>query len=89
MYRLLRSRILTFPFLLRAAGETMETLAESALLYLAIGTILFGLMPRQGTLSDLNWRSQAEAFRDSVPEVLGWPLALWRFCRNTRFPDGH
>lgn len=65
----------------------METLVQFALIYLAIGAVLFGLMPGQGRPSDFHWRDQAQAFRDSVPEVLGWPLALWRVCQNARFPD--
>jgi hypothetical protein len=65
----------------------METLVEFALIYLAIGVALFGLMPGRGRPSDFHWRDQAFAFRDSVPEVLSWPRALWRFCRNTGFPD--
>jgi hypothetical protein len=37
--------------------------------------------------SDFHWRNQAGVFRDSLPEVLGWPLALWRLCCQGRFFD--
>ena len=29
---------------------------------------------------DFNWRRQAGVFRASLPEVLAWPVALWRVC---------
>jgi hypothetical protein len=63
----------------------METLVELVLIYLAIGAILFALIPGQALPTDFHWRSQVDAFRDSLPEVLAWPLILWRFCRNSRF----
>lgn len=65
----------------------MEVLAQLVLIYLAIGAVLFALIPGQALPTDFHWRSQADAFRDSLPEVLGWPLVLWRFCRNGRFLD--
>jgi hypothetical protein len=60
----------------------METLVELALIYLAIGAVLFALIPGQALPSDFHWRNQAVAFRDSLPEVLVWPLALWHVFRN-------
>ncbi len=49
------------------------------LMYLAIGAGLFA-QPRPGTAlpSDFTWRRQGEIFWETLPAVLGWPLALWR-----------
>jgi hypothetical protein len=65
----------------------MENLAEFALIYLAIGAVLFALIPGQASPVDFHWRNQANAFRDSLPQVLAWPLGLWRLCRDAHFPD--
>jgi len=65
----------------------LETLVELALIYLAVGAVLFALIPGQAMPYDFHWRNQADVFRDSVPEVLAWPLALWRLCRQGRFFD--
>ena len=60
----------------------MESLVEFLLIYIAIGAVLFALIPGQALPADFHWRGQAAAFRDSLPEVLGWPLALWRIVRD-------
>ena len=60
----------------------MESLLELTLVYLAIGAVLFALVPGQALPADFHWRNQAIAFRDSLPEVLTWPVALWRVYRN-------
>jgi hypothetical protein len=65
----------------------LETLVELALVYLAVGAVLFALIPGQAMPDDFHWRNQVGVFRDSVPEVLTWPLVLWRFCRQRRFFD--
>jgi len=65
----------------------LETLVELVLVYLAVGAVLFALIPGRAMPCDFHWRNQADAFRDSVPEVLAWPLALWRMCRQGRFFD--
>lgn len=65
----------------------METLVELALIYLAIGALLFALIPGQALPVDFHWRNQAGAFRDSLPEVLTWPLVLWRLCQKAGFLD--
>jgi hypothetical protein len=65
----------------------METVVELGLIYVAIGAILFALLPGQAAPIDFHWRNQATAFLDSVPDVMAWPLALWRFCRDCGFPD--
>jgi hypothetical protein len=66
---------------------SLETFVELVLIYLAVGAVLFALIPGQAMPSDFHWRNQAGVFRDSLPEVLGWPLALWRLCRQGRFFD--
>ena len=63
----------------------METVVELALVYIAVGAVLFALIPGQGQPVDFHWRKQADAFRDSLPEVLAWPLILWRLYRNGPF----
>jgi hypothetical protein len=65
----------------------LETVVELALVYLAVGAVLFALIPGQAMPCDFHWRNQANAFRASLPEVLGWPLALWRLCRHGRLLD--
>jgi hypothetical protein len=70
-----------------AAGAYMEILVEFGLMYLAIGVVLFALIPGQALPVDFHWRNQAIAFCDSLPEVLAWPLALWRVCWYGRFLD--
>jgi hypothetical protein len=65
----------------------LETFVELALIYLAAGAVLFALIPGEAMPDDFHWRNQAAVFRDSVPEVLTWPLGLWRLCRQWRFFD--
>jgi hypothetical protein len=65
----------------------LETFVDLALIYLAAGAVLFALIPGRATLDDFHWRNQAAVFRDSVPEVLTWPLMLWRLCRPGCFFD--
>jgi hypothetical protein len=65
----------------------LETFVELALIYLAVGAVLFALLPGQAMPDDFHWRNQADFFRNSVPEVLTWPLVLWRLCRQGRFFD--
>jgi hypothetical protein len=59
----------------------LETLVEIVLVYLAVGAVLFSLIPGQAMVCDFHWRNQAGTFRDSLPKVLAWPLALWRLCQ--------
>ena len=63
----------------------METFIELVLVYFAIGAVLFALIPGQALPTDFHWRTQADWFRDSLPDVAAWPLALWRFCRDGNF----
>ena len=65
----------------------LEAFLEFALVYLAIGAVLFALIPGQAMPSDFHWRNQAYVFRDSLPEVLAWPFTLWRLCRQGGFLD--
>lgn len=65
----------------------METFAELTLIYLAVGALLFALIPGEAMPWDFHWRNQADVFRHSLPEVLAWPLVLWRLCRHGRFLD--
>jgi hypothetical protein len=54
------------------------------LLNLAIGAVLFAHPRSPAVPDDFDWRMQAGVFRDSLPEVLGWPLVLWSGCRPRR-----
>jgi hypothetical protein len=63
----------------------MESLVEFFLIYLAIGAVLFALVPGQALPIDFHWRNQVNAFRDSFPEVLAWPFLLWRLFRDWDF----
>jgi hypothetical protein len=61
----------------------MEHAAILALMYLAIGAGLFA-QPEPGTAvpHDFTPLGQAAIFRRSLPQVLGWPLALLRRLRT-------
>jgi hypothetical protein len=50
------------------------------LFYLAVGAALFAHARYPGIPQDFDWRSQIAVFRATLPEVLAWPLALWRLC---------
>jgi hypothetical protein len=60
----------------------MEILATAALCYLAIGAAFFAHPASPAAPDDFHWRRQIGVFRASLPEVLGWPLTLWRFARG-------
>jgi hypothetical protein len=57
----------------------MEILITLVLLYVAIGAACFAHPASPATPDDFHWRHQIEIFRITIPEVLAWPLALWRF----------
>jgi hypothetical protein len=59
----------------------MEILITSALVYFAIGSAFFAHPPSPALPDDFHWRSQIEVFRATLPEVLFWPVALWRCGR--------
>jgi len=57
----------------------MATLVIVSLMYLAVGAAFFA-QPQPGTATpaDFTLRRQGEIFRDTLPAVLLWPIALWR-----------
>ncbi|HJU19477.1 MAG TPA: hypothetical protein VJ770_23730 [Stellaceae bacterium] len=59
----------------------MAVLFTAFLIYLAIGAVLFAHPRGPVALPDFDWKRQIGVFRDSLPEVLGWPLALWQWLR--------
>jgi hypothetical protein len=61
-----------------AAEPPMATLLSFFLIYLAIGAVLFAHPRSPVGPPDFHWRNQIAVFRDSLPDVLGWPLALWK-----------
>ena len=56
----------------------MEILITSIFAYLAIGAVCFAHPPSPAMPDDFHWRRQIEVFRATLPDVLAWPLALWR-----------
>lgn len=61
----------------------MMHLAILAMMYLAIGAVLFA-QPNPGSVepADFTWRRQGAIFRETLPAVLAWPLNLWRLLRS-------
>jgi len=57
----------------------MATLVIVSLMYLAVGAAFFA-QPQPGTATpaDFTLRRQGDIFRDTLPAVLLWPIALWR-----------
>ena len=51
------------------------------LCYLAIGAAFFAHPASPAVPDDFHWKSQIGVFRGTLPDVLAWPLALWRFGR--------
>jgi hypothetical protein len=62
----------------------METLFIFALGYLALGAALFAHPPAPARPDDFHWKNQIGVFRASLPEVLVWPVALYRFALARR-----
>jgi hypothetical protein len=60
----------------------MEILALSAIVYVAIGSAFFAHPASPATPNDFHWRTQIDVFRTTLPDVLTWPLTLWRFGRT-------
>jgi hypothetical protein len=65
----------------------MEIFVTLALCYLAVGAALFAHPASPAMPGDFDWRRQIGVFRATFPEVLAWPLALWRFGRTLNDPD--
>jgi hypothetical protein len=57
----------------------MEILVMLVLLYVAIGTVLFAHPASPARPEDFHWQRQIEVFRATLPDVIAWPVALWRF----------
>ena len=57
----------------------MQYLITMVLVYLAIGAAFFAHPASPALPDDFNWRNQIGVFRTTLPEVLAWPLTLWRF----------
>jgi hypothetical protein len=60
----------------------MHTLFTLLLIYLAVGAVLCAHPPGPIVPPDFDWRRQITVFRDSLPEVLRWPLVLWKWLRQ-------
>jgi hypothetical protein len=58
----------------------MEYLVTVMLGYLAIGAACFAHPANPAVPDDFHWRSQIGVFRATLPQVLAWPLSLWRFA---------
>ena len=65
----------------------MENLVTLVLVYVAVGAALFAHPASPAMPDDFHWRSQLGVFRASLPDVLGWPLALWRLGRTDKGRD--
>ncbi len=55
----------------------MVTLVIVAMIYVAIGAVLFAHPRSPAGLHDFDWHAQIRVFHDSLPAVLAWPLVLW------------
>ena len=62
----------------------METLFIFAIGYLALGAALFSHPRAPVHPDDFHWKNQIGVFRASLPEVLVWPVALYRFALAQR-----
>jgi hypothetical protein len=60
----------------------MDILFTLILFYLAIGAAFFAHPASPATPDDFHWRTQAGVFRATLPEVLAWPVTLWRFGQS-------
>jgi hypothetical protein len=60
----------------------MEILVTGILAYVAIGSAFFAHPASPAGPNDFHWRNQIDVFRTTLPDVLAWPLTLWRFSRE-------
>jgi len=60
----------------------METLVLLVLAYIAIGAAFFAHPASPASPDDFHWRNQIGVFRASLPEVLAWPVTLWRLVNE-------
>ena len=61
-------------------GRPMDIFVTVALCYLAVGAAFFAHPASPALPDDFHWRNQIGVFRATLPEVLAWPVSLWRFC---------
>jgi hypothetical protein len=59
----------------------MEYLGVFALMYLAVGAAFFAHPRDPADLHDFHWRGQLAIFKDTLPAVLSWPMAVWRMAQ--------
>jgi hypothetical protein len=59
----------------------MEIILTAAIVYVAIGAACFAHPASPALPNDFHWRNQIGVFRTTLPEVLAWPVALWRLGR--------
>ena len=60
----------------------MHILVMAVLCYLAVGAAFFSHPASPALPDDFHWKNQLGVFRATLPEVLLWPVALWRFGRT-------
>ena len=58
----------------------MEYLVMAIIGYLAIGAACFAHPASPAVPDDFHWRRQIGIFLATLPDVLAWPLGLWRFA---------
>lgn len=56
----------------------MEFILTAVLVYIAIGAACFAHPANPAQPDDFHWRNQIGVFRATLPEVLAWPMSLWR-----------
>ena len=56
----------------------MTTVVEMALVYLAIGAVIFAHPKGGAEAADFTPRGQWAVFLATLPEVLTWPTMWWR-----------
>lgn len=61
----------------------MQTLFLCVMSYVAVGAALFAHPIGRAVPDDFDLAGQVRVFRMTLPEVLGWPLALWRMVSSS------
>jgi hypothetical protein len=64
----------------------MEAMLIAALIYIAVGAACCAHPRGRALPGDFGWRGQFAVFRDTLPDVLCWPLVLWRLTQGSA-PD--
>jgi hypothetical protein len=65
----------------------MEIVVTVVLVYVAIGAACFSHPASPARSDDFDWRNQIDVFRATLPDVLAWPVALWRFGKSCFGPE--